>query len=65
MTDPELKPCPACGSKANRAFFGSRDILCSNYECEAAGPINDPDGAKRNARPKKRRKAKPQRRAKR
>lgn len=55
--EPELLPCPACGSKAQPPDENHWKVIqcisCTNPECEMTGPVYDPDGVKWNALPRK------------
>ncbi len=48
----ELKPCPACESRAALSRDGAH-VACSNSDCVLLGPSMDLDGKKWNALPRR------------
>lgn len=48
-----LKPCPSCESTDLTLLPRRSYVACRNKDCCLFGPINDPDGSKWNALPRR------------
>ena len=45
--EPRLRPCPLCGSPADRSGHWAC-VMCSDIDCSFVGPDPDPDGERWN-----------------